>query len=423
MFGLFDVQWLGELVRGGPCGPVSRSHQRVFQEGAKPMAKVLDWRRSEDPADFIHQAVQALTEGALVVVPTDTCYIALASGLRSQAVEALANFCGPGQTGLFLVPRSAEESADFIPSFSPGALRLARKVWPGPLIIQHGNGSPASTIDCLSDSTRRRLQTEDHQVRLWQPGNQILGYISRLFSGPLVGGLPEGKQPEGKQPEGKQGVITEVKQLPESTEVELVVIDTGSIDGIGAPTVVGIDGTVGRIVVPGVLVPEQLQALSQLLVLLVCTGNTCRSPMAAALMQKKILDRFGGTADSIPIAVTSAGVSAMGGDPASSGARQAIRNYGLNLESHQSTPIQEYMVEQADLVLVMGFRHRSILCSQWPEYADKVFMLAGDQGDISDPFGGPIEVYEHCAKQIDRHTSTWLDRFDPSSVIRWETRV
>jgi tRNA A37 threonylcarbamoyladenosine synthetase subunit TsaC/SUA5/YrdC len=58
------------------------------------MAKVLDWRRSEDPADFIHQAVQALTEGALVVVPTDTCYIALASGLRSQAVEALANFCG-----------------------------------------------------------------------------------------------------------------------------------------------------------------------------------------------------------------------------------------------------------------------------------------------------------------------------------------
>ena len=145
--------------------------------------------------------------------------------------------------------------------------------------------------------------------------------------------------------------------------------------------------------------------------------------MAAALMQKKILERFGGTADSIPIAVTSAGVSAMGDDPASSGARQAIRNYGLNLESHQSTPIQEYMVEQADLVLVMGFRHRSILCSQWPEYADKIFMLAGEQGDISDPFGGPIEVYEHCAKQIDRHTSTWVDRFDPSSVIRWETRV
>jgi tRNA A37 threonylcarbamoyladenosine synthetase subunit TsaC/SUA5/YrdC len=73
------------------------------------MAKVLDWRRSEDPADFIHQAVQALTEGALVVVPTDTCYIALASGLQSQAVEALWDFCGPGPTGLYLVPRSAEE--------------------------------------------------------------------------------------------------------------------------------------------------------------------------------------------------------------------------------------------------------------------------------------------------------------------------
>lgn len=377
------------------------------------MASVLDWRRSEDPADFIHQAVQTLTEGGLVVVPTDTCYIAIASGFRSQAVEALQKFCGPGKTGICLVPRSAEESGDFIPSFSPGALRLARKVWPGPLIIQHGNGSPASTIDCLSDATRRVLQTEDRQVRLWQPGNEILGYISRLFSGPLVCGLPM----------GKQGVVTAIKQLRQDADVEVVVIDTGSIDGIGAPTVVSIDGAVGRIVVPGVLVIEQLQALSQLLVLLVCTGNTCRSPMAAALMQKKIHDRFGGAADSLPISVASAGVSAIGGDPASSGARQAIRNYGLNLESHQSTPILATMVEQADLVLVMGFRHRSVLCSQWPEYADKIFMLAGDQGDISDPFGGPIEVYEHCAKQIDRHTSTWVDRFDPSSVIQWETGV
>jgi len=69
----------------------------------------------------------------------------------------------------------------------------------------------------------------------------------------------------------------------------------------------------------------------------------------------------------------------------------------------------------------MGYRHRSVLCSQWPEYSDKIFMLASDQSDISDPFGGPIEVYEHCAKQLDRHTTHWVDRLDPSSVIRWES--
>lgn len=373
------------------------------------MARILDWRRSEDPADFVHQAVQALTEGSLVVVPTDTCYIVIASGLRSDAVASLGAYCDAGPPQLCLLPRSAEESMDFVPSFSRGALRLARKVWPGPLVIQHGNGSKSSTVDCLSPSTLEVLQTQDRQVRLWQPGNEILGYISRLFSGPIVGGLP-------KQ---AGGIVTSVSQLKD--QENMLVIDAGPIEGIGSPTVVGIEGAKGRILAAGVLALEQLQALSQLLILLVCTGNTCRSPMAAALMQKKILERFGGTADSVPISVASAGISAGGGDPASSGARQAIRSYGLNLESHQSTQIHSYMIEQADLVLVMGYRHRSVLCSQWPEYSDKIFMLASDQSDISDPFGGPIEVYEHCAKQLDRHTTHWVDRLDPSSVIRWES--
>lgn len=373
------------------------------------MARVLDWRRSEDPADFVHQAVQALTEGALVVVPTDTCYIAIASGLRSDAVSKLSDYCRSANTPLCILPRSADESTDFVPTFSPGALRLARKVWPGPLVIQHGNGSKSSTIDCLSESTLKLLQGQDQSIRLWQPGNEILGKISRLFSGPIVGGLPA----------HPRGIVTNVTQL--SKLPDILIIDAGPIEGIGAPTVVGIDGALGRILTPGVLVLEQLQALSQLLILLVCTGNTCRSPMAAALMQKKILQRFGGDAGNVPISVASAGVSATGSDPASNGARHAIRNYGLNLESHQSSQIHAYMIEQADLVLVMGYRHRSVLCSQWPEYSEKIFMLAADESDISDPFGGPVEVYEHCAKQLDQHTSYWVDQLDPSSVIRWES--
>jgi protein-tyrosine-phosphatase/tRNA A37 threonylcarbamoyladenosine synthetase subunit TsaC/SUA5/YrdC len=375
------------------------------------MSRVLDWRGSEDPADFVHQAVQALTEGDLVVLPTDTCYIAIASGLRDEAVSALATYCDPTNPQLCILPRSPEESFDFVPGFSPGALRLAKKVWPGPLVIQHRNGSRSSTIDCLSSSTRGFVQTEDRQVRLWQPGNEILRSICRLFSGPIVGGMPQ----------ESYGLLTDVSGF--KSDSNLLIIDAGAIQGFGAPTLVSVDGTRGKILVPGVLAFEQLQALSQFLILLVCTGNTCRSPMAAALMQKKVLDRFGGTVDSLPICVASAGVSAPVGAPASQGAQVAIRKYGLNLGSHESTQIHSYMIEQADLVLVMGNRHRSALRSQWPEYSDKIFMLAADESDISDPFGGPLEVYEHCAKQLDRHTSYWVDRVDPTSVITWDSRV
>lgn len=373
------------------------------------MSRVLDWRGSEDPADFVHQAVQALTEGDLVVLPTDTCYIAIASGLKENAVQALTAYCDPENPQLCILPRSPEESVDFVPGFSPGALRLAKKVWPGPLVIQHRNGSKSSTMDCLCASTLKLIETSDRQVRLWQPGNGILRSISRLFSGPIVAALPM----------ESRGLLTDVAKL--ESHPNSLIIDAGAIQGIGAPTLVSVDGSCGKILLPGVLALEQLQALSQFLILLVCTGNTCRSPMAAALMQKKVLARFGGAIESVPICIASAGVSAALGDPASQGARHAIRKYGLTLESHESTQVHSYMIEQADLVLVMGHRHRSVLRSQWPEYSEKIFMLAADEGDISDPFGGPVEVYEHCAKQLDRHTSYWVDRLDPSIVIKWDS--
>ena len=268
---------------------------------------------------------------------------------------------------------------------------------------------------------------ETQQVRLWLPGNEILSYILRLHSGPLVVGLPKSADRAGgragvkRVDDERMEVVTHVGQL--AVDPEVLAIDAGPIEGIGTPTVVRIDGSHGVVISEGVIAKEQLQALSQLLVLVVCTGNTCRSPMAAALIQKKLLERFGGKSESVPVVVASAGVSAFGGDAASPGARQAIRDYGLQLESHRSTQLHSYLVEQADLILVMGNRHRSVIGSQWPEHLKKVHLMATDGGDISDPFGGSLELYQQCARDLDRYTSQWVDRLDASTVIRWESRL
>jgi protein-tyrosine phosphatase len=145
--------------------------------------------------------------------------------------------------------------------------------------------------------------------------------------------------------------------------------------------------------------------------------------MAAALMRKKIAEQFPELASqkSSPIVAISAGVSAFGGDPASHGALQAIRAYQASLDNHQSTQLNSYLVEQADLILAMGQRHRNVIVSQWPETAFKVHLIAEDGGEISDPFGGPLEVYQKCAEQLDRHTSHWIQSLDTSSLIRWDT--
>jgi protein-tyrosine-phosphatase len=71
--------------------------------------------------------------------------------------------------------------------------------------------------------------------------------------------------------------------------------------------------------------------------------------------------------------------------------------------------------------LVMGNRHRSVIGSQWPEHLKKVHLMATDGGEISDPFGGSLELYQQCARDLDRYTSQWVEQLDASSVIRWES--
>jgi protein-tyrosine phosphatase len=148
--------------------------------------------------------------------------------------------------------------------------------------------------------------------------------------------------------------------------------------------------------------------------------------MAAALMRRKIATRFGGanrassSRSDVPIIACSAGVSAYGGDPASHGALQAIRSFQTSLDDHQSTQLHSGLVEQADLILAMGHKHRSIIVAQWPEAASKVHLIAADGGEISDPFGGSLEIYQKCAEQLDRHTSYWIEQLDTDAIIQWD---
>ncbi len=390
------------------------------------MTRIVDWRRAEDPRDVVHQAVQELTEGNLLVVPTDTCYVVLAGAMHAGSVRKLVQWTGGAGSRLSLVPRSAVETLDYFPGFAGGGYRLARKVWPGPLVIEQdvqlGRGG---VLECLPSAVFKEM-SGDGRIRTWLPGHEILSYILRLHSGPLVLGMPKsadrvgGRQGVQQGDATRMGVVTHVGQLP--VDPTVLAIDAGVIEGIGAPTVVGVRGSQGLLMEEGVISLEQLQTLSRYLVLFVCTGNTCRSPMAAALMQKKINERFG-VGDEVPVMVSSAGVSAFGGDPASQGARQAIRGYGMDLEQHRSTQLHSYLIEQADLILVMGGRHRSVIASQWPEYAQKVHLISTDGRDVADPFGGSLELYQQCARELDQYTTQWVDQLDAFSVIRWDSHV
>jgi protein-tyrosine-phosphatase len=135
-------------------------------------------------------------------------------------------------------------------------------------------------------------------------------------------------------------------------------------------------------------------------VLLVCTGNICRSPLAEALMRREL-----GEQTRSDITVTSAGTGAWDGAPASEGAYLVGLEHGLDLSAHRARLLTRELVEAADLVLTMARHHRARVQELGGE--GRTYVLgeyagqSGPQAEVSDPFGGDLEVYRETYAELE----------------------
>jgi len=364
------------------------------------MATVLDLRRTDDPRDSVHRTVESLAKGHVVAIPTETVYGMAADALNPVAVERLAAIKGRSpQSPLVLAMRSSDEILDYVCTWSPLAQRFARRCMPGPLTLVTPCGGEDSLISRLPDEVRQWIMSDSGCVGFRVVDHPVIAQLHQYLRGPLV--LTSANL-TGKNPPTLGDEV--VEQFGETLPL---ILNDGPTRYGGASTVVRVIGNQYEILRHGAIEAAAMNDFAKPLIVLVCTGNTCRSPMAEGLLKHKLAgvgDAWSG------VNVISAGVAASEGAMASQQAVDVMEAKGIDIACHESRPLSDAIMHRADVVLTMTRGHRAAILAAWPDMSDRVHTLRPDGGDIADPVGGSVELYEQCARQIGESLDTWFAR-------------
>lgn len=393
--------------------------------------RIIPCRNGRLPARDLREVGRHLRSGGLLAYPTETVY-----GLGGLVED------GPLRALAALKRRDADKPFLLLlpgPRAAPGltrnrcARRLAERLWPGPLTM------------VLPDPGRTfppRVRGGSGGVAVRMSPAPVVRQILHEVGAPLTS---TSANPPGGAPALSGKEAWEAARALGADE-RLWVLDAGELPPAPTSTIVDCTGRDPVVLRAGALEPADIRELCppaaedadvddrrpdaramdaetadvapeaadrDVRLLYVCTGNTCRSPMAEVITRARAAHReLGG------IRVRSAGTMAFEGSPASAGARTAVGERGLDLDHHAARLLGEDELEWADIVLVMSPGHLAAVeaLSRGRFYAEVITEFVGDLAEgVADPFGGSDEHYRETCAQLGRLVEAVLDRLEPGT--------